>query len=162
MFSPFESAAAAMHFSYWTWSDNGTYLPERANSWPPHHSSSLINAVFTPALSIPEWKSNARIRTVFQSLLKGSERKWQTHVTRKNKNAWRNALWVQKHFIGFPANTTTCAYSRSPRNNLLCPYLCCWCSVIPIATPQRWQIRAGVARTPAGRRRRSGPHAAPA
>lgn len=60
----------------------------------------------------------------------------------------------------FPAKMTTCAHSRSPRNNSVRPYLSCRSCVIPIATPQRWQIRAGVARTQAGRRTRTGAHAA--
>lgn len=60
----------------------------------------------------------------------------------------------------FPAEMTTCAHSRSPRNNSVRPYLSCRSCVIPIATPQRWQIRAGVARTQAGRRTRTGAHAA--
>lgn len=44
--------------------------------------------------------------------------------------------------------------TRSPRNNSLVPYLSCRSSVIPIATPQRWQISAGVARTRAHTDRR--------
>lgn len=128
-----------MHFGYLTWSVNGAYFPERANSWLPHHFSSVINAEclrqhLSVKAGLGSGPSSNHCEGFFKKMTNSSHKKEAPDAMHCGL---RNIWYV------FPANMATCAYSRSPWNNSVRPYLSCWSSVIPIATPQRWQISAG-------------------